>query len=341
MKTCPHLLSAWIGTALLWFAVGPGIAQETQQTGKIVGTVLDEKGVALVGAKVNVLPLDGRPQGSGVRYVETDVEGRFNLDRLPWGKYSVFAMKQEAGYPDMEPSFYSASMKIAVAIITPTAPVATVSIRLGPRAAIITGSVSDSRTGAPVNAFLKLARTDNAQDWLSTSVPSTYRVLVPAVTDVAFSVTAPGYERWISPRPINLQSGQELHLDVDLVPAYNPNVPAAEFMIPDGYVGWLILEYGQENATPAPITNGARIFKFPDSGRLRTSSPGPAEDAKKIYLYYSADGSVHDVPMDYRGGNAMIWGEYNVLAGGVKRELGIFVGTHDQYETGKGRRPFQ
>jgi hypothetical protein len=121
---------------------------------------------------VNVLPLDGRPQGSGIRYVETDAGGRFVIDRLPWGKYSVFAMKEEAGYPDMKPSFYSANMKTPVARITPTAPVVVVSIRLGPRAAIITGSVSDSTTGGPVNAFFTLARTHNVQDSLSTSAPA-------------------------------------------------------------------------------------------------------------------------------------------------------------------------
>lgn len=339
MRSHRRLLSPWISAALLFCTLSCGIGTDAQQAGKIIGTVLDEKGIPLTGAKVNVLPLDGRPQGSGVRYVETDIEGRFVIDRLSWGRYSVFAMKQQDGYPDMEPSFYSAGTKIPVATIAPTAPVASVSIHLGPPAAIITGSISDSITGAPVNAFFRLARMNNAEDWLSTSVPSTYRVLVPAVTDIAFSVTAPGYEKWTSPRPIKLQSGQELRLQVELVPAYNRNVPTAEFLIPDGYVGWLLLVYDQKNAAPAPTTSGARIFKFPDNGRLETSSPGPAVDGKKIYLYYSTDGSVRNVPMDYHEANGMIWGQHNVTSGGATTGFGFFVGSRDQYEQAKTRGP--
>lgn len=336
MKTCRQALCAFISAAFLSCTVACGIARSATETGKIVGTVLDEKGVPLAAAKVNVLPLDGRPQGTGIRYVETDVEGRFVIDRLPWGKYSVFAMKEEAEYPDMEPSFYSAGMKIPTAIIMPSAPVATLSIHLGQRAAIIDGSVSNASTGAPVSAFFTLVRMNNLEDFLSTSVPSTYRILVPAFTDVAFSVTAPGYDKWTSPRP-----GQELQIDVELVPTYNPNVPSAEFLIPDGYVGWALLTYNQKSAPPMTTTEGATIYKFPEGGRLKTSSPGPAPDAKKSYLYYAGDGSLRDVPMDYRNGNGMIWDEHSISVHGSITEFGFFVGTKDQYENAKTRRPFQ
>jgi hypothetical protein len=339
MKTCCQVLSACISAALLSCTILCGVAGGAQLTGKIVGTVQDEKGAALPGAKVNALPLDGRPQGAGIRYVETDAGGRFVIDRLPWGKYSVFAMKQEAGYPDMEPSFYSAGTKIPVAVITPAAPVAAVSIQFGPRAAIVSGTVSDSATGAPINAFFALVRTRNKEDWLSISAPSSYRLLVPALTDIEFSVTAPGYEKWTSPSPINMQSGQELHLNVELAPAYNRGAPASKFLIPDGYVGWLLLAFNQKNAPATTLSEGGVVFKFPESGRLETSSPGPEPDSKKMYLYYGQDGSVRDIPMDYRNGNGLIWGEHGISVRGARTGFGFFVGTHDQYEQSKNPPP--
>src|SRR5690242_19934607 len=84
------------------FLVPRGAAQDRCA---ISGTVVDENGVPLVLAKVNASPIDGRPTGSLVRYVETDSSGHFLIDRLHLGKYRVFAKKEEEGYPDLQWSF--------------------------------------------------------------------------------------------------------------------------------------------------------------------------------------------------------------------------------------------
>jgi Carboxypeptidase regulatory-like domain len=325
--------------SLLWTSLATTCG--AQAAGVVAGEVTDERGVALGGAKVNAQSLDGRPEGSGVRYVETDADGRFAIDRLPLGRYSVFAMKEDAGYPDMEPSFYSDGTKIPVATITAATPVATVSIRLGPKAAIVEGSVSDASTGAPVNGFFSLMRIANPQGWLSTSLPATYRVLVPALTDVSLSVTAPGYEKWTDAGPINLRSGQEMHLDVSLEPARDPNLQPSQFLIPDGYSGWVLLVYNQKDAPPVQIDDGIKVFKFSKVGRLTTSSAGPDRGADNKYLYYSADGSVRDVPMDYKNGKGMIWGEYEGTQQGVMSEYGFFVGTEQQYSEARNHRPIR
>ena len=320
------------------FAVSFCVVCAAQGTGAIRGKVTDQNGMAVMAAKVNVLPLNTRAEGSGVRYVETNAEGRFVMDRLAWGKYLVFAMKEDAGYPDMEPSFYSADIRIPVATITPAAPITSVSIRLGTKAGILEGSVSDAITGAPVPAIFRLVRTANTKDWLSTSRPSAYRVLIPSLTGVSVSVTAPGYKRWTLPKPIKLRPGAGLHLDIRLVPAYNPNLPPVRFLIPEGYVGWMVLVFNQKKAPPAPTEGGAIIFKFPGSGVLKASSRGPEPGARKTYVYYSSDGSVRDVPMDYREGRGMIWGEYDGFIHGARSEFGFFVGTHEQYLQAESQR---
>lgn len=309
-----------------------------QGAGVITGRITDEKGMAVAAAKVSVLPLNGRPEGSGIRYVDTDAQGRFAIDRLTWGKYSVFAMKEDAGYPDMEPSFYSANTQIPVATITPAAPIARVSIRLGPRAAILEGSVSDALTGAPINAFFRLMRTSHKQDLLLTSLPSTYRVLLPPDTSISLSVTATGYKEWILPNPINLRSTAKLRLDVQLAPAYNPNLSTSQFLVPEGYVGWVIVVFNQKKAPSAPTEGGVVVFKVGPNGPLETSSADPDPGARQTYGYYSSDGSVREVPMDYRNGGGVIWGQYDGFAGGVRSEFGFFVGTQEQYLQAKNKR---
>ena len=67
--------------------------------GAIGGTVLDEQGAPVVGAKVNASLVDGRPMSSLVRYVETHANGHFMIDRLELGRYRVFAKKVDAGLP--------------------------------------------------------------------------------------------------------------------------------------------------------------------------------------------------------------------------------------------------
>lgn len=60
----------------------------------IQGLVVNEDGIPIAEAKVNAEPLDGRPRSTLVRYVETDTQGRFRIDRLEWGKYMVTAKKK-------------------------------------------------------------------------------------------------------------------------------------------------------------------------------------------------------------------------------------------------------
>lgn len=313
-----------------------------QTVGSIEGVVTDHQGVPVQGADVAADPINGKVRIGFVRpHAESDADGRFNITNLTWlGPYKIFVKKLSSGYPDTAFSFYS-NDSYPTASISAGKPVARVEIRLGPPAAVLTGSITDARTGRPIPAGMELKRMQPPNKWISVSIPPEYRVLIPASVAVSVTVTVPGYVRWTSPEPLTMASGSEMRLDVPLEPEYNPNVPPSKFLIPDGYVGWVLLAYNQKNAPAVPSSDGERTFKFPATGRLKTSSRGPESDAKKEYLYYSPNGSTHDVPMDYRDGDGMIWGEYEGTLGGVISEYGFFVGTHEQYEQAKNRRPFQ
>jgi hypothetical protein len=93
---------------------------------------------------VTATPIDGRTMMRLVRYVETDNDGRFLLDHLELGRYGVFAMKEESGYPDLGASLYSNDIFPTVSIST-ASPAVSVRIQLGPKAGLIQGFSPYSR----------------------------------------------------------------------------------------------------------------------------------------------------------------------------------------------------
>src|ERR1035438_4511752 len=52
------------------------------------------------------------------------------------------------------------------------------------------------------------------------------------------------------------------------------------WMIPEGYVGWLRLDYGVEGALPLPIEKGYYVVRFTRTGRLQTSSRNRSEERR-------------------------------------------------------------
>lgn len=92
---------------------------------------------------------------------------------------------------------------------------------------------------------------------------------------------------------------------------------------------------------PASVNDGTKLFKFPETGVLKTSSSGPERGTDRKYLYYSKDGSTREVPMDYGKAAGMIWGQYEGTKDGVISEFGFFARTEEQYSKAKSRRPIQ
>ena len=123
-----------------------------------------------------------------------------------------------------------------------------------------------------------------------------------------------------------------MHLNIALEPAHDPSLKPSKFLVPDGYVGWVRLEHGVKGAQPVPLEQGAKIFKFPESGILYTSTEGPTRGAEDEYFYYSQDGSKHPIVMDYHAARGTIWGQYQGLRNGVITMFGFFVGTEEQYK---------
>jgi hypothetical protein len=110
------------------------------------------------------------------------------------------------------------------------------------------------------------------------------------------------------------------------------SVRSWRFLIPEGYTGWVRIEFEIQNAPALPNEGGRFVIKIPAGGVLRTSSPeqyGPANDQ---YFYYSAQ---ETRPLPVTGDGALIWGKINgeaLGASGKRKFEEFFVGTEQQFK---------
>lgn len=73
--------------------------------------------------------------------------------------------------------------------------------------------------------------------------------------------------------------------------------------IPEGYVGWAIVQYESSNCASLATRDGFRVLHLSARARLCTSDRLEAGEAFDKYRYVSADGRVQD--LDQR---TMVWG---------------------------------
>ena len=118
-----------------------------------------------------------------------------------------------------------------------------------------------------------------------------------------------------------------------------PTRPAVRYVIPEGYVGWLRIDYGVndahapgygvERALPLPVRDGVVVAEFPASGHLVTSSETEFGWASDQY-FYSAKGKL--TPLSQAKGSAMVWNKFNGRLGGAASQTEMFfVGDEADY----------
>ena len=108
---------------------------------------------------------------------------------------------------------------------------------------------------------------------------------------------------------------------------------SSRFLIPEGYVGWVRVEFQVKDAPPLPVEGGEYLFKFPSSGFIRTSSPEEYGWAKDHYFYYS-EKATRILPETGWGGGGLIWGKINGEESGsqgTRKYEEFFVGTEQQF----------
>jgi hypothetical protein len=159
---------------------------------------------------------------------------------------------------------------------------------------------------------------------------------------VSFRQAEVGKRTWIFPEATNgsarivvgaltlaLLTGLALWLSVSV---RNSTRHSLRFLIPQGYIGWIRVEFEAQGAPPLAMEDGEYIVKIPPDGVLRTSSAEQYGWARDHYYYYSAQGAR---PLPDSGSAALIWvkinGEGSGISGKRKYEE-LFVGTAQQFK---------
>jgi hypothetical protein len=121
-----------------------------------------------------------------------------------------------------------------------------------------------------------------------------------------------------------------------------PHATPGTYLIPDGYIGWVRVDYNLQSAPSLPIENGRQLYRFPPSGRLQTATALEYTRGRDVAYFYSSNESRVPLKSTDRGGGGMIWGEFKnsiSCSRGETKECYeyIFVGREALYEKYKDR----
>ena len=193
----------------------PAAGQSDDRSGTIRGTVLNENGEPVAGARVDAR-FFGKSVGMVVPMAQTGKDGRFLIAHLQMDEYSVSARKEEEGYPDMHWAFYSQGMPEHRVTLTPDAPEGETTIVLGPKAGMLTGQIVDAATGQPLPAGISMWRIGDPEHGMGSSLPSEYRVPIPSNVPVGVSIQLNGYETWRPSEALRLAPDEKMVVNVGL-----------------------------------------------------------------------------------------------------------------------------
>lgn len=104
------------------------------------------------------------------------------------------------------------------------------------------------------------------------------------------------------------------------------------YEIPEGFTGWVLIEFGRTNCPPLSKRDGKVVFQIGSDGRCCTSSALEFGWAKDTYVYVGK--SRAEIPSTVSGGGGLIWGggTGSVQTKSVEKTYAnFFVGTEQQF----------
>jgi hypothetical protein len=81
-----------------------------------------------------------------------------------------------------------------------------------------------------------------------------------------------------------------------------------QFLIPNGYVGWVDISYGVHDAPRLPVEGGYTVVRVPANGKAQTSTEIEAGRAGDQF-FYEETGHRRRLQPSQPGGGGMIWGD--------------------------------
>lgn len=224
------LLMAGLSATMVGTVALAQVAAEQQTTepvakGVIYGTVIDQDGQPAKGLGLMAYPL-GVALGAMLPHTKADQNGKFRFAVIPWwGRYTVFASDEEAGYSlnSTGPNGPESTKEVT---LSPEHPEAEFHLVLPPKAGFLEIHLTNRKTGEPIDAvFVSVMSADDPKRLMfSQSCASTRTILIPPDKDLLLHVTSPGFSEWARSAgngvPLHMTSGGRQTLDVELDPTH-------------------------------------------------------------------------------------------------------------------------
>jgi len=146
----------------------------------------------------------------------TNSRGYFDFgETLKHEIYEIYVQKDKDGYPDpLSPFYRPLDFTPETVQLFGKKPDAKIDIKLGEKAGVLRGTVTDGDTGLPLTAKLSLYSSER-EDGIGRLVEGKFRELVPARTEISVQVQAQAPGHWSRFRTERtLQPGEEQTLDI-------------------------------------------------------------------------------------------------------------------------------
>jgi hypothetical protein len=190
--------------------------------GSIYGVAITNDGDPAKGIDLAARPL-GVVLATVLPHTRTNDRGEYRFVDLPWwGRYTVYAEDEEAGYSSF--STGTGQTEPPEVEITPARREAELKVNLPPQAAFLRVHLTNAKTGAPVSGMRITVLQDTNPPSLAFSMScfSTKIVLLPPDKNLFVHITSDGFREWKESigkgRMLHLKSGSQMTLDVALDP---------------------------------------------------------------------------------------------------------------------------
>jgi Family of unknown function (DUF6843) len=151
----------------------------------------------------------------------------------------------------------------------------------------------------------------------------------------------PGIGNWLSVRGSALGSlvgdwrqllrvGILVSVVLSICTCEGPKRTPIRYLIPEGYVGWIEIDYEVATGVPPGREGKFEVFRIPANGHLDTSARYEEGWASDEHYYYSARGERRRLPQTISGRGGMVWGGHNGQSGGGPEYMREFIGTEAQ-----------
>ena len=208
----------------LLLSVTASAQQNTEQhaKGTIYGIAIDHDGQPAKRIGLVASPL-GVALAAKLPHTRTNDAGEYRFENLPWwGRYTVDADDEDAGYSDFSTGHMSDN--VPEVEITLQHPEAQLTVVIPPKAGFIQIHLTNQSTGADISGMrvAVMSEKNPTSPLYTTSCYSNKVILVPPDTSLLLHVTSDCFREWKESsgkgKPVHLASGNRLKLDVRLEP---------------------------------------------------------------------------------------------------------------------------